>query len=201
MLTSSKYSRKYTEEEKNIVRQYYNPKDCKKSCEYMSKHFLQNRSAVSIRKLASRLGLTRTRQWTEAELAIIEEYAERLPACSIRLKLKKLWDKEGLPYRSADAVKLRINIRGYSTLCEGEYFTLKQIAAGLRCSNNNVYGWMKVPKYVEILKPVLDESLEKPARYISLSNFRKFVKTYPGEIARHNVDTLWLLTVVFDCGT
>jgi hypothetical protein len=161
------------------------------------------KSVASVKQKALKFGLCRTRQsmryrkWEPEEVEILEELSGDIPMLLLVNKLNKFAKKQGLSPRTYNSVRLKASELKLPYLCsgDGDYFSISNIADGLRMNRHVVSGWLKNKQFAKILQPIRQSDDPGCVTYIPRTNLRKFIQQYPGEISAVNPDMLWFISL------
>jgi hypothetical protein len=74
----------------------------------------------------------------------------------------------------------------------GDYWSLNIISSALKCSPRAITLWFRDEEYKAILEPVTKDE----EYYIHPKRLARFCRQFPGEIAKHQPDTLWLIDLL-----
>lgn len=165
---------------------------------------LLGRSNAAIRKKAYDLGLGQRKgvrncdRWRQCEIDLLISRAGEMPLDYLMKELKALWNQNCCKPRSRNAVKLKINHLGFSTVpcaTDGQWFTVASIAQGLRCKDSFVRSWVKDEELNKVLKA--EPNGNDGAIYlIRRANLKRFFITYPGVLDSTRPDMVWLVDVI-----
>jgi hypothetical protein len=188
----------YSEEESLIIREHFNPLHSQSSSQLIQEKYLKHRTVASILARASQMGLRtpgQTREWSKDELLVLEaNLGETLK--DIHRILQHYWQKNDIPFMGYPIVKRQALLMGKGTKYEKDgYVTKEYLAEGLGCNEYVITYWAK--EYSTILHPQGHQN-NPNATFFPLTGFRRFARTYPGEISKCKPDLLWLLTVLFE---
>jgi len=184
----------YSEQEKEIIRQYYEPTKAKASIKVIQQ-YLPHRSYKAILHQARVLNLSRHRsdiEWSQEELKVLHDLAETKPVSHVLACINRIRTMQCKHPRTRSAVARMMRKLSYSTLIDGEYYNIQQISDAIGATRQVVNRWLKEKSYVNVLKP----QKEGNQTLISIDNLRKFFRKYPGEIGKFRVDIVWLISVL-----
>lgn len=187
----------WDELEKQIIKRHFNPKKSTESAKYIISNFLFDRTIQGVQYCASRMGLTRQirrRKWLPIEIKRLSQLAEKKPLPEIYTQMRYFWNKNGLHPRTEMAVRQELSRLGFDLYHDS--LTIPGICEGLRCNDSVVHRWLKTEPFSKVLQPIRMHETERSPYYVKTSNFRRFAKKYPAEIARCVPDILWLVTIL-----
>jgi hypothetical protein len=144
-----------------------------------------------LKKRARELGLARTKElpWSEAELAILSQYAwmsdER-----IRLKLKA----SGFA-RTVTGIHLKLKRMRFKH--DGSFYSANGLAQALGIDPHAVTRWIKSGHLKARLRGTARSPLQNGDSYvIQEKDIRRFILEHPTEIDLRKVDQLWFLDLI-----
>lgn len=129
-------------------------------------------------------------RWTRAEADFLESLAGQYPIREIAGRYRRMATIEGWPFRSNQAVHLKMVRMGYRTRVRaGEWVTTGGAADLLGCPCARVEAWLRFKRNREILRPVWRGAF----RYVSRRSWRRLARQRPQALGGFSADRLFAL--------
>lgn len=198
-MTGAHKSNNWTPEEIEILRVYYNPKQKDETLDKVYKLLNHRRTKAAILRKSDDMGLFYDRKprkpWTKEQLDFIHDNAESMPVRMLTMKLNQFSGYRNMPLRSLASVQSKCYELGYNHRGTGigcEYFNASDIADVLGCYPETATKLLK--DFKDELQP--EKNGTGNEYLVKKSNLSKFIKEYPGEVAKLNPNIVLLITVL-----
>lgn len=190
---------RWSDGELDTIRNNYNPKNRDETLETCYLLLQGRRTKGSILSKVYEMGLfyekKTKKRWDEKQIEFLHTHAENIPIKQLTAKLNRFSEKRKLPLRSFAAVKIKLYELGYTHQGTGlgcEYFNASDIADIFGCSLDHSTKLIK--NFKEMFRPKKNGT----EYVIKHNNFVKFIREYPGEVAKLNPNIVMLIDVL--CG-
>jgi hypothetical protein len=134
--------------------------------------------------------VTHPPRWTREEADFLESLAGQYPIREVAGRYRRMATIKGWPFRSNDAVHLKMVRMGYHVRVRtGEWVTTGGAAEILGCPCARVEAWLRTKRNREILRPAWRGAF----RYVSRQNWRRLARQRPQALGGFDADRLFAL--------